>query len=53
MAAETTCACTDCTCKVSDDTAVKKDGKAYCSDACAQGHPDGKGCGHEGCECHG
>jgi len=37
---------------VSTDSAVQKDGKYYCSDACANGHPNGVGCGHSGCECH-
>ena len=32
---------------------VTKDGKAFCCDACANGHPDKAGCDHAGCECHG
>jgi hypothetical protein len=31
---------------------VMKDGKAYCGDACANGHTAGSGCGHTGCGCH-
>lgn len=45
------CACEPCGCVVSPATAVEKDGKYYCSDACANGHPDGAGCGHSGCGC--
>ncbi len=44
------CACADCDCMA--DEAFAKDGKAYCSTACAGGHVDGAGCGH-GCGCHG
>jgi metallothionein len=47
------CACADCVCKVSAETAVKKDGRNYCSDACANGHAAGAGCDHAGCACHG
>ena len=36
---------------VSASEAVEKDNKTYCSEACAQGHPDGTGCGHTGCDC--
>lgn len=45
------CACETCHCPVSETEAVQKDSKTYCSEACAQGHPDGKGCGHTGCDC--
>ncbi len=45
------CACGCCLCIVPLETAVKKDGKNYCCDACANGHPDGAGCCHTGCEC--
>ncbi|HAG82666.1 MAG TPA: metallothionein [Cyanobacteria bacterium UBA11162] len=46
------CACESCLCIVSTDSAVQKEGKYYCSQACADSHPDGQGCGHKGCECH-
>lgn len=46
------CACPDCLCIVDLNDAIKKDNKYYCSDACAQGHPEGAGCSHAGCECH-
>lgn len=45
------CACETCHSPVSESEAVQKEGKTYCSEACAQGHPDGKGCGHAGCDC--
>jgi hypothetical protein len=48
---EMKCACEPCLCVVSTDKAVEKDGKYYCSDACANAHPDGQGCGHKGCGC--
>jgi hypothetical protein len=46
------CACPDCLCIVNLNDAVMKDGKAYCGEACANGHPEGAGCGHTGCGCH-
>ncbi len=45
------CACEQCLCIVAPESAVEKDGKYYCSDACANGHPNGAGCGHSGCGC--
>ncbi|HEY9706879.1 MAG TPA: metallothionein [Oculatellaceae cyanobacterium] len=45
------CACNSCECVVSTSDAVQKDDKLYCSDACASGHTNGKGCGHTGCNC--
>jgi hypothetical protein len=46
------CACPKCSCTVSSESAVKKGGKLYCSVACAEGHPDGMGCGNPSCHCH-
>ncbi|MEG4807160.1 metallothionein [Microcoleus sp. F8-D3] len=46
------CACPSCLCIVNLSDAIEKDGKTYCSSACADGHPNGSGCGHAGCECH-
>ncbi|NJL48034.1 MAG: metallothionein [Leptolyngbyaceae cyanobacterium SM2_5_2] len=46
------CACESCLCVVDTSTAIQKDDHYYCSDACANGHPDGAGCGHTGCGCH-
>ncbi|MBW4647467.1 MAG: metallothionein [Kastovskya adunca ATA6-11-RM4] len=48
---EMKCACESCLCVVSTNDAVQKDNKNYCSEACANGHTDGSGCGHTGCEC--
>lgn len=45
------CACDSCVCIVDINDAVKKDDGNYCSDNCAEGHPDGKGRGHTGCAC--
>ncbi|MBW4638515.1 MAG: metallothionein [Gloeocapsa sp. UFS-A4-WI-NPMV-4B04] len=46
------CACEPCLCVVSIGNAIQKNGKAYCSQECAEGHPEGgKGCGHSGCGC--
>lgn len=47
------CACDSCLCIVSTEMgAILKDNKYYCSDACANGHPNGHGdCGHKGCNC--
>lgn len=46
------CACEPCLCIVTlNQGTIEKDGKYYCSEACAKGHPDGEGCGHQGCGC--
>lgn len=45
------CACDTCVCIVPIDDAVKRDGRNYCSADCADGHPEGPGCGHAGCTC--
>ena len=49
----TNCACSDCTCEVTENHKVVQDGKLFCSDACANGHPNGTGCCNNTCECHG
>lgn len=46
------CACSSCLCIVNTNDAIQKDGKYYCSDACATGHQEGAGCSHDGCGCH-
>nr|WP_298410974.1 metallothionein [uncultured Halomonas sp.] len=51
MANQQTCACPNCNCEVDTDQAVMSDGKAFCCDACASGHPDGAKCSQEGCGC--
>ncbi|MGJ3246421.1 MAG: metallothionein [Elainellaceae cyanobacterium] len=45
------CACEPCLCIVDIDSAIQKDGKYYCSEACANNHQAGAGCGHAGCGC--
>lgn len=47
------CACPDCVCVVGTAKAVSRNGRLFCSDACADGHKDGAGCHHHGCGCHG
>lgn len=46
------CACDSCLCVVEIGDAIQKDSKYYCGEACANGHQNGAGCGHAGCECH-
>ncbi|MEM8775056.1 MAG: metallothionein [Pseudomonadota bacterium] len=45
------CACDTCVCIVDINDAITKDEQNYCCDACADGHPNGSGCGHAGCAC--
>ncbi|APB34855.1 hypothetical protein GlitD10_2518 [Gloeomargarita lithophora Alchichica-D10] len=45
------CDCQPCVCQVDPATAIRVESKLYCSEACAQGHSQGAGCGHEGCPC--
>ncbi|WP_317663654.1 metallothionein [Pseudomonas sp. KU43P] len=47
---EQRCACAHCSCTV-DDTALVRDGKAYCCEACAFGHRDGQPCRMGDCKC--
>lgn len=35
------CACESCLCIVDLNSAIQKEGKSYCSQACADGHPQG------------
>ena len=49
---QTKCACPSCVCMVTLTEAITKDGKYYCSEACAQGHPNGQGCGCGSCNCN-
>ncbi|MEM6613741.1 MAG: metallothionein [Cyanobacteria bacterium P01_C01_bin.72] len=46
------CACTPCLCVVSIDDAITKEGKYYCSDACATNHSEGASCCQASCECN-
>ena len=47
---EQRCACAHCSCTV-DATALQRDGKAYCCEACASGHRSGEACRMQGCHC--
>jgi hypothetical protein len=47
------CACSDCICVVDLKKGIERDGRVYCSDACADHHKSGSGCQHAGCTCHG
>lgn len=50
--AQMKCACNSCLCIVSpNNEVVQKNGKYYCSEACAENHPNGENCGHTGCDC--
>ncbi len=50
---KTKCACPDCKCEVREGHHVEKNGKEYCSQACADGHKSGEGCCNNTCHCHG
>ncbi|MFJ5299154.1 metallothionein family protein [Pseudomonas sp. NPDC088368] len=45
------CACTDCKCMASAVENFRRDGKGYCSQACADLHPAGARCSDETCHC--
>lgn len=45
------CACPGCMCQVSDAAHHQRDGKAYCSQACADRHPGGQACPNAECHC--
>ena len=45
------CDCPDCSCRVAQDGAYPRDGKAFCSQACADLHPDGHPCPSDNCHC--
>ncbi|MGU3540873.1 metallothionein [Methylobacterium sp. A54F] len=47
------CACPDCVCVIAIDQAITREGRAFCCDACADGHAEHAGCDHAGCACHG
>ncbi|MEL6439733.1 MAG: metallothionein [Cyanobacteria bacterium J06621_8] len=46
------CECGRCSCEISLENAVKKAGKYYCCDACADGHINEQGCKMSGCGCN-
>jgi hypothetical protein len=45
------CACPDCTCDVAPDNHADRDGKTFCSLACADMHPAGAPCPGQSCHC--
>jgi hypothetical protein len=45
------CACSGCTCTFDPEDAVPRNGKLWCSSACADLHPQGAPCPDEGCHC--
>ncbi|MGD1901607.1 MAG: metallothionein [Geitlerinemataceae cyanobacterium] len=46
------CACAPCVCTVDPASAIQKNGKSYCSDACANNHPEGESsCSQSSCGC--
>ncbi|HEY9705328.1 MAG TPA: metallothionein [Allocoleopsis sp.] len=45
------CACESCLCIVSLSDAIENNQKYYCSEECSNGHSQGKGCHHTGCNC--
>lgn len=48
---EQRCSCPGCSCSLGA-TAVYREGRAYCCQACADGHPDGeKRCQDTHCHC--
>ncbi|WP_114992000.1 conjugal transfer protein TrbI [Synechococcus sp. UW179A] len=51
------CACPSCSCEAGGPPAVQRSGQSFCSDACANGHPNHEPChdgaGACGCTCGG
>ncbi|MFQ3679461.1 MAG: metallothionein [Pseudanabaenaceae cyanobacterium] len=46
------CACAKgCVCTVLPGQGVVMEGQVYCSEACAQGHAEGSGCGCRASDC--
>ncbi|SDZ59329.1 metallothionein [Pseudomonas sp. NFIX28] len=45
------CACPGCSCLCPEDQPYQRDGKYYCSQACADLHPQGQPCPAEDCHC--
>jgi hypothetical protein len=48
---ETKCACPDCTYVCSEKSESYRNGKLYCSQACADMHPEGLPCPADNCGC--
>jgi hypothetical protein len=45
------CACPGCSCPCAADHVYQRDGKCYCSQACADMHPVGQPCPEKKCHC--
>ncbi len=45
------CGCPDCQCEVDPQRMFNHDGEAYCSQACAEQHPNGEPCPAPDCHC--
>ncbi len=45
------CACDRCLCEVSLVSAISRNNQYYCSEGCANGHAEGKGCSKSSCGC--
>jgi hypothetical protein len=45
------CACPGCSLNYAADDVIERDGKRYCSQACADFHPAGKPCPCSDCHC--
>ncbi|AZF37512.1 MULTISPECIES: metallothionein [unclassified Pseudomonas] len=45
------CACPGCSCQVTAAARYERDGKAFCSQACADLHPRGQACPSAECHC--
>lgn len=50
-ATQVNCACPNCVCTMDIKAAIKNEDKYYCSEACANGHQEGKSCENSGCGC--
>ena len=48
---ELRCGCPGCECEVSPERVFNHDGEAYCSQACAEQHPNGESCPSADCHC--
>ena len=45
------CACDRCDCEISLESAIKKEDKFYCCEACANGHANDQSCKMSDCDC--
>jgi hypothetical protein len=45
------CACPGCTCTIDEHMRAERNGQLFCSEACADTHPDGASCPSPTCHC--